>query len=84
MKQIEYELNHPYNAGSEREPIWIENVLRKILPYSEENEAIARMEAYNGIYTITDDGEERDQLTRDERIAELEEALQMLLTGVTE
>ena len=36
------------------------------------------------LYTITDDGEEGEQLTRDERIAELEEALQMLLSGVTE
>ena len=42
--------------------------------------------AYNGEYTIEDDGqpESEAQPTAAERIAELEEALNMLLNGVTE
>lgn len=54
--------------------------------YSEESLAIAKAEAYNGEYTIEDDGqpEPEAQPTEAERIAELEEALAMLLSGVTE
>ena len=52
-------------------------------PYSEANEEIAKSEAYNGEYTIEDDGVE-EQTTPEQRIAELEEALNLLLTGVTE
>lgn len=41
--------------------------------------------AYNGEYTIDDDGvEETAKPTQEERIAELEMALEMLLSGVTE
>ena len=49
------------------------------------NEEIAKREAYNGMYTIVDDGvEEITEPTQEDRIAELEEALNMLLNGVTE
>lgn len=60
--------------------------LAKKLPYTEENLAIAEAEAYNGEYTIEDDGrpEPETQPTDAERITELEEALAMLLNGVTE
>ena len=56
------------------------------LGWSEINEEIAKKEAYNGEYTIEDDGqpEPEVQQTPEERIAELEEALAMLLSGVTE
>lgn len=55
-------------------------------PYSEANEVIANREAYNGEYTIEDDGqpEAEQPMTDAERIAQLEEALEMLLNGVTE
>ena len=55
-------------------------------PYSEANEEIAKREAYNGEYTIEDDGQpEPEQPMSDaERIAQLEEALELLLNGVTE
>ena len=51
----------------------------------EANLTIAQEEAYNGEYTIEDDGapESADQ-TPEERIAELEDALELLLSGVTE
>lgn len=47
------------------------------------NLPIAKAEAYNGEYTIEDDGVE-ELPTDAERIAELEEALYMLLNGVVE
>ena len=60
-------------------------LLSKTIVWSEENETIARKEAYNGAYRIEDDGQpEQDVLTQEQRIAELEEALDMLLSGVTE
>ena len=54
--------------------------------WNEANEEIARVEADGGEYTIEDDGqpEAEAQLTDAERIAQLEEALDMLLSGVTE
>ena len=55
----------------------------KEIPYSGENEEVAKAEAYNGEYTIEDNGVE-ESLTPEQRIAELEEALELLLTGVTE
>ena len=59
-------------------------LLSKTIVWSEENETIARKEAYNGAYCIEDDGQpEQDVLTQEQRIAELEEALDMLLSGVT-
>ena len=48
-------------------------------------EEIARASeaAYNGEYTLEDDGQQ-EPVTDAKRIAELEEALDMLLSGVTE
>jgi hypothetical protein len=55
-------------------------------PYSEANVEIAKSEAYSGEYTIEDDGqpEPEQPMTDAERIAQLEEALELLLNGVTE
>lgn len=51
----------------------------------ESNIGIAKRESYNGEYVIEDDGvEEVAEPTQEERIAELEEALALLLSGVTE
>ena len=50
-------------------------------PWSEENEALAQQEALGGEYTV--DGE-APELTQEQRITELEEALALLLSGVTE
>lgn len=63
----------------------IENIAEIEMPYSESNLEFAKEEAYNGEYTIEDDGvEESTEPTQEERITELEEALDMLLNGVTE
>ena len=40
--------------------------------------------AYNGEYTVEDDGQPEPEATPEERIAEQEEALALLLSGVTE
>lgn len=62
-----------------------ENLFPVEMPWSEANEEIAQKEAHNGEYTIVDDGiEETPEQTQEERIAELEEALALLLSGVTE
>lgn len=55
-------------------------------PYSEANVEIAKSEAYNGEYTIEDDGqpEPEQPMTDAERIAQLEEALELLLSGAVE
>ncbi len=77
MKILRYE----FNVGLDRAPV----LVTKFLPRSEENEEIAKAEAYNGEYTIEDDGvEETVEPTPEERIQELEEALALLLSGVTE
>ena len=72
------------NCGTEKEPKTEKIVLDKSMTWSEANEEIARKEAYNGEYTIEDDGQTEALPTQQERIAELEEALDMLLNGVTE
>lgn len=54
--------------------------------WNEANEQIAKAEAYMGEYTVEDDGqpEPEAQLTDEQRIEQLEQALEMLLSGVTE
>ena len=86
MKIIKYNLCTKVNYGTEEEP-QIEEILSPVaMGWNETNEEIAKHEAYNGEYTIEDDGQPEPvpQQTQEERIAELEEALAMLLNGVTE
>lgn len=52
MKRIKYQLISEVNIGTEDAPN-----MTKILPWSERNEEIAKEEAYNGEYTIEDDGQ---------------------------
>ena len=57
MKIIKYQLCTEINHGTEDEPN-IEQVFSAVmLGWSEDNEIIAKAEAYNGKYTIEDDGE---------------------------
>lgn len=86
MKAIKYKfLSAEVNRGSEEKPNMERIFLDKTVPWNETNEEIARREAHNGEYIIEDDGlEEVNEPTDAERIAELEEALNLLLSGVTE
>ena len=92
MKIIKYnflstEINHGTEDNPNIEPIILEAQVN--CPTEEifkANLERVKREAYNGEYTIEDDGqpEPEPKQTPEERIAELEEALALLLSGVTE
>ena len=85
MKILKYNLCTRVNYGTEEEPIY-EDVLSAVeMGWSEASEAIAAAEAYNGEYTIEDDGapEPEPEPTEAEQIAELEAVINVLL-GVNE
>ena len=82
-KVIHYNLCTKVNRGTEENPR-IEEILSPVeLGWNALNEELAKMEAYQGEYTIEDDGQP-EPATDTQRIAELEEALELLLSGVTE
>ena len=85
-KIIKYNLCNRVNYGTEEEPKIVEIISPVEMGWNEINEETAKREAYNGEYTIEDDGqpEPEPKQTPEERIAELEEALALLLSGVTE
>lgn len=57
MKIIKYQLCTEINSGTKEQPK-IEQVLSAVtLGWSDANEKIAKTEAYNGEYTIEDDGQ---------------------------
>ena len=57
MKVIKYQLCTEVNRGTEGQPD-IQQIFSDVtLGWSEANEEIAKAEAYNGEYTIEDDGE---------------------------
>ena len=58
MKKIKYKsLSCQINKGTEENPIMEDVLLEKVIDYTEANEEIAKREAYNGEYTIEDDGQ---------------------------
>lgn len=94
MKVIKYKfLSCEVNHGTEENPDIEQIFLDKSMGWNEANEEIARREAYNGEYTIEDDGQEENspEPTLEDRVgtletdtADLAEALDMILSGVTE
>lgn len=86
MKNIKYKIQQEYNIETEEFSETINRFVTKIAPYSVEREETAKREAYNGEYEIYDDGQpEPEQPMSDaERIAQLEEALEMILSGAVE
>ena len=90
MKIIKYKiLSHQINKGTEENPeyedVLVDKEIRCAEAYLESNEEIAKKEAYNGEYTIEDDGQPEPEVqpTDAERIAELENMMNALL-GVSE
>lgn len=85
-KIIKYQYCSKVNRGTEESPMWEEILSDVEMGWNEVNEETAKREAYNGEYTIEDDGQPEPvaEPTDAERVAELEEALAMLLSGVTE
>lgn len=68
MKIIKYQLCTEVNHGTEEQPN-IEQVFSEVsLGWSEANEKIAKAEAYNGEYTIEDDGKPEPAPTQLDRI----------------
>ena len=68
MKIIKYQLCTEVNHGTEEQPN-IEQVFSGVsLGWSEANEEIAQAEAYNGEYTIEDDGKPDPAPTQLDRI----------------
>jgi hypothetical protein len=57
MKYFKYLIVNRSNVGTEDEPVWNESFYEKKMPYAEFREEIAKAEAYNGEYTIEDDGQ---------------------------
>lgn len=85
MKIIKYSLCTTVNVDTNGTHA-LENILFPVeMSWSETNEEIAKREAYNGEYTIEEIPDvEPDMPTQEDRIKELEEALALLLSGVTE
>lgn len=68
MKVIKYQLCTEVNHGTEDKPD-IQQVFSAVaLGWSEANEKIAKAEAYNGEYTVEDDGEPEPAPTQIDRI----------------
>jgi hypothetical protein len=68
MKVIKYQLCTEINHGTKEQPN-IEQVFSKVsLGWSEANEKIAKAEAYNGEYTVEDDGQPEPAPTQLDRI----------------
>lgn len=84
MKYLKYRHCTKVNRGTPTDPVYEDILGVKILGYSEANEEIAKREAWGGEYTVEDDGQPKAPQTQEQRIAELEEALSLLLSGVTE
>ena len=85
MKMMKYFLCTYVNHGTQEAPLW-EQILSPVeMGWNPTNEEIAKREAFNGEYTVEDDGvAEIAERSQEERIEELEEALALLLSGVTE
>lgn len=89
MKKIKYQLlckQTKMVLNDEGVPALVEeDVLSEIeTDYLESECERIKLIAYNGEYTVEDDGKPEPEATPEERIAELEEALSLLLSGVTE
>jgi hypothetical protein len=67
MKIIKYQLYTRVNYGTEETPEWEDILSAVTMGWNEANEEIAKKEAYNGVYTIEDDGQpEPDTSTTDD------------------
>ena len=85
MKIIKYQLCTEVNHGTEDEPN-IEQVFSAVtLGWSTANETIAKAEAYNGEYTVEDDGEpEPDTPPTNDELAAENKLLKQQVSALTE
>jgi hypothetical protein len=82
MKRIKYYINNAVNTGTEEKPEWTDNLFLKDVPYSETNEEIARREAYNGEYTVEDDGVPEPAPADDDEYADMASAIREGVNGI--
>ena len=76
MKILKYNLCNKVNCGTTENPQIKESLHTVKMGWNEANEEIAKREAYNGEYTIEDDGQEESyQPTESERLDALESAM---------
>ena len=68
MLIIKYNLCTRVNHGTEKEPQIVEILSPVSLGWSEANEELAKREAYNGEYTIEDDGQPEPEPTEQEQL----------------
>ena len=68
MKILKYNLCTRVNHGTEENPQIEEILTPVVMGWNEANEAIAKREAYNGEYTIEDDGQPEPIAPIDENI----------------
>ena len=83
-KFLSYEADRGTKENPEMAQIFQDKVIRCEEADLGTNEEIAKREAYNGEYTVEDDGMPEPEPTDAERIGDLEAALDLLLSGVTE
>lgn len=75
MKVLKYRLMTEVNHGTEEQPD-IQQIFSGVtMGWSESNEESAKREAYNGEYTIEDDGEPDPPPTTEQRVSDIEEQL---------
>ena len=75
MKVLKYRLCTEVNHGTEEQPD-IKQIFSDVtMGWSESNEEITKREAYNGEYTIEDDGLPEPPPTTEQRVSDLEEQL---------
>ena len=75
MKVLKYRLMTEVNHGTEEQPD-IQQIFSDVtMGWSESNEEIAKREAYNGEYTIEDDGQPEPPPTTEKRVSDLEEQI---------
>ena len=69
MKVLKYRLMTEVNYGTEEQPN-IQQIFSDVpyVQWSEANEEIAKREAYNGEYTIDDDGQPEPEPTEQEQL----------------
>lgn len=68
MKVIKYNLCTKVNRGTEEQPK-IEEILYPVtMGWNEANEEIAKKEAYNGEYTIEDDGQPEPEIPSEDSV----------------
>ena len=58
MKLIRYDVSTKSNCGTVENPEYVEILCRVEIPWTAENEAAAKAEAYMGRYTVTEFGED--------------------------